>query len=188
MADTLSFEIVTPTGVALSRQVSSVTAPTLDGEIGVLPGHIPLLTAVRTGLVSIKPVGEAKAGGDKGGDDELRYAVAHGVFQVAGERALLMSERFATREGVDIVSTRARLKEVDEALATYSGELDDPKRIELIEEEQWLGTLLELIGDPPPPTVREMTRFVSKQAEPHVVHTHEHAPDAEVAKDGGDEG
>ena len=173
MADALSFEIVTPTGVALSREVSSVTAPTLDGEIGVLPGHIPLLAAVRTGLVAIKPTAGGKAsGGDKSADDELRYAVSHGVFEIAGDKALLLAERFSTRESVDVVATRARLKEVDEQLASYSGELDDKARLELIEEEQWLAALLELIGDPPPPTLRELTRFVSKQSEPHVVHEH----------------
>jgi F-type H+-transporting ATPase subunit epsilon len=185
MADALNFEIVTPTGVALSREVQSVTAPTLDGEIGVLPGHIPLLAAVRTGLVSLKPAASGKGGvADKAGDDDVRYAVSHGVFQIAGDRALLMAERFATRESVDVVGTRARLKEVDEQLASYSGDLDDPKRAELIEEEQWLGALLELIGDPPPPTVRELTRFLAKQAEPHLVH--EHAADAEPAKGSGD--
>jgi len=130
--------------------------------------------------------GQLAQGGasDKGGDDEVRYAVSHGVFQIAGDRALLMAERFATRESLDVVSTRHRLKEVDEQLASYSGDLEDPKRAELIEEEQWLGALLELIGDPPPPTVRELTRFLSKQSEPHVVH--EHGEGAEAAKGSGD--
>jgi F-type H+-transporting ATPase subunit epsilon len=147
--DTLNFEIVTPTGRAFGGAVMEVTAPTLDGEIGVLPGHVPLLAAVRTGIVTAK----------MGADDDVKFAVAHGVFEIAHDKALLMAERFAKKEDVDIVTTRARFKEIDEELTAWQGEQDDPRRIELVEEEQWLGALLELIGDPPPPIAREITRF-----------------------------
>ena len=42
MAESIKLEIVTPTGVEFSRDVLDVSAPTVDGEIGVLPGHLPL--------------------------------------------------------------------------------------------------------------------------------------------------
>jgi F-type H+-transporting ATPase subunit epsilon len=159
MSDALQLEIVTPSGLALSREVLEVEAPTLDGAIGVLPGHLPLLAAVRTGLVQLKPRGE----------EPLQFAVAHGVFEVAGSKALLLAERFMRKEDVDIVTVRARFKEVGDELQAWSGDLDDPRRIELIEEEQWLAAQLELIGDPPPPTVREATRFQPKALKPEVL-------------------
>lgn len=156
MADiaSMKLEIVTPTGVAISRDVIELTAPSLDGEIGVLPGHVPLLAAVRTGTVSLRAVGSAAA------DDPLRYAVAHGVLEVTGDKALLLTERFAKKEDVDVVKTRSRLKEVDEELLSFQGELEDEHRTELIDEEVWLASLLELIGDPPAPIMRELTRFI----------------------------
>jgi F-type H+-transporting ATPase subunit epsilon len=52
VSETILLEIVTPTGVALRKQVTDVTAPSVAGEFGVLPGHLPLLAALRTGLVS----------------------------------------------------------------------------------------------------------------------------------------
>src|SRR5262249_28650365 len=73
---------------------------------------------------------------------------------------------FATKESVDVVRVRLRLKEVDQELDHWHGELSDPRRRELIEEEQWLATQLELIGDPPPPMVREDTRFLQDHPEP----------------------
>jgi F-type H+-transporting ATPase subunit epsilon len=152
MADTLKLEIVTPTGLALSREVLEIEAPTIDGAIGVLPGHLPLLAAIRTGLVQLKP----------SGDEPVQYAVAHGVFEVVGEKALLLAERFMRKDDVDVVAVRARFKEVGEELQAWAGDLDDPKRTTLIEDEQWLAAQLELIGDPPPPTVREATRFRAK--------------------------
>jgi hypothetical protein len=58
------------------------------------------------------------------------------------------------------------MKEVDDELDHWTGELTDPRRAELIEEEQWLATQLELIGDPPPPMVREETRYLAAHAQP----------------------
>jgi F-type H+-transporting ATPase subunit epsilon len=154
MAETIQLEIVTPTGVALREQVNEVTAPSVAGEFGVLPGHLPLLAALRTGLVTYKQSGQ-----------EHRLAVHHGFVEVAHDTALMLTERFARKSDVDVVKVRLRLKEVDNELDHWQGDLTDPRRRELIEEEQWLATQLELIGDPPPPTVREDTRFLAEHAE-----------------------
>jgi F-type H+-transporting ATPase subunit epsilon len=155
MAESILLEIVTPTGIALHEQVSEVTAPSIAGEFGVLPGHLPVLAALRVGLVTYQKDGS-----------EHRLAVAHGFVEVANDKALLLTDKFATKDSVDVVRVRLRLKEVDEELDHWQGELTDPRRKDLIEEEQWLATQLELIGDPPPPMVREDTRFLSPHAEP----------------------
>jgi F-type H+-transporting ATPase subunit epsilon len=151
MADTIRLEVVTPSGVVLSKDVSEVTAPGISGEIGVLPGHRPLLAALRTGAVSYKIGGE-----------EAKAVVGYGFAEVVEDRALLLTEKFARKEDVDVVAVRARLKEVGEELSAWNKDIDDPERAKLIEEEQWLGAELELVGDPPQPTVRENTRFVEK--------------------------
>lgn len=153
-ADTILLEIVTPTGVALRENVSEVTAPSVAGEFGVLPGHLPLLAALRTGLVTFKLDGQTR-----------RHAVHHGFVEVAGDKALLLTERFCSKDDVDVVKTRLRLKEVDDELDYWQGDLTDQRRRDLIEEEQWLCTQLELIGDAPPPMVREDTRFLVEHAE-----------------------
>ena len=154
-SETISLEIVTPTGVALRAQVTDVTAPSVDGEFGVLPGHLPILAALRTGIVSYHVDGVME-----------HVAVHHGFAEVADDKALFLTERFVRKGDVDVVKVRLRLKEVDEELNHWEGELTDPKRRLLIEEEQWLAAQLELIGDAPPPTVREDTRFLAPHAEP----------------------
>jgi F-type H+-transporting ATPase subunit epsilon len=154
VSETILLEIVTPTGVALRKQVTDVTAPSVAGEFGVLPGHLPLLAALRTGLVSYHEAGK-----------EFRLAVAHGFVEVVDDKALLLTERYMNKEDVDVVKVRLRLKEVDAELDRWQGDMTDPKRRELIEEEQWLATQLELIGDAPLPLVREDTRFLATNAE-----------------------
>jgi F-type H+-transporting ATPase subunit epsilon len=159
-AETIRFEIVTPVGLALHRDVVDVGVPTLDGEIGILPGHVPLLAAVTTGIVSIRPSGSSSA------DEPQRFAVSHGVLEVAGDKALLLTEKFLKKDDVDVLAVRARLKEVDDELIAWTGDdLRDKHRVELIEEEQWLATQLDLIGDPPQPVIRESTRFFEPEAE-----------------------
>lgn len=149
MAEHIGLEIVTPTGVALRAQVTEVTAPSIAGEFGVLPGHVPVLAALRAGTVGYK----------EGGADH-KVAVGPGFVEVLADKAIVLTEKFARREDIDVVETRARLKDVGDELQGWQGEITDPKRVGLIEEEQWLGALLELYGDPPQPTMREDTRYV----------------------------
>ena len=153
--ETILLEVVTPTGVALREQVTDVTAPSVGGEFGVLPGHLPLMAALRTGICTFHKAGE-----------ERRFAVSYGFVEVAHDTAILLTEQFVEKDDVDVVRVRRRLKEVDDELDHWQGDLTDPKRHELIEEEQWLAAQLELIGDPPPPTVREDTRFLNDKAQP----------------------
>ncbi len=134
----IQLEIVTPKGVVLSKQVEEVIAPSVAGEFGVLPGHLPLLAALATGLVHYRL------------DDELiDVGVGVGFVEVLHDRTLLLTDRFITKDEVDVLAVRERLAEVDEELHDWQGELNDPMRLELIEEEQWLAAQLELIGDPP---------------------------------------
>jgi F-type H+-transporting ATPase subunit epsilon len=176
VADTLDLQIVTPGGIALHRQVTELTAPSVSGEFGVLPGHVPLLAALKPGIVTYRTSGQGSP--SSGGEGEAKVAVANGFAQIVGDKALLLTERFVKKEDVDIVAVRARLKEVGDELGAWSGEHDAIERKNLIEEEQWLAAELELIGDPPPPTVREDTRFVQKD----VVVAEEEPPPEEPAK------
>ena len=52
MAETIALEIVTPDGLKLKEAVSELTAPSVAGEFGVLPGHTPFLTALKEGTLS----------------------------------------------------------------------------------------------------------------------------------------
>ena len=52
MADKLSLEVVTPFRTVLNEDVDSVTLPGIEGELGILPEHVPLLTTLDTGIMS----------------------------------------------------------------------------------------------------------------------------------------
>jgi F-type H+-transporting ATPase subunit epsilon len=140
----IQLEIVTPRGVVLSERVDEVVAPSVEGRFGVLPGHVPLLAALGTGIVRYRV-----------GSDDTRVGVGAGFVEVNEDHTLLLTDRYTTKDEVDVLAVRERLKDVDQELEQWDGELRDPRRLELIEEEQWLAAQLELIGDPPVAKIME---------------------------------
>jgi F-type H+-transporting ATPase subunit epsilon len=75
MANTLKLEIVTPEAVALSEDVDMVTVPGIDGELGIYPQHVPLMTELVSGIVVAQK-----------GDQELAFAVSEGFVEITGDR------------------------------------------------------------------------------------------------------
>ncbi len=159
MADgAIELEIVTPDGVALHERVQSLTAPSVDGEFGVLPGHRPLLAALKTGIVAFTKDGA-----------EVRIVVGPGFVEVFGDRATLLTDHMKRKEEIDPVQARLDLKDADEALERYASEPGSSAYLEQLRKELWAAARLTLYGDPPPPTV-------------HTVHEALAAPE-EIVKD-----
>jgi F-type H+-transporting ATPase subunit epsilon len=73
-------EVVTPTGVAVHSRAEEVTAPGLIGELGVLSGHLPLLSGLRPGIVRLH----------HGRSQEL-YLIGPGYLEVGPERVVILT-------------------------------------------------------------------------------------------------
>jgi F-type H+-transporting ATPase subunit epsilon len=147
-AEKIDLEIVTPKGRALAVQVDEVTAPSVQGEFGVLPGHLPVVAALRTGLVSYRQ-----------GNETHKVAVGSGFAEAGQNKLLILAEEYIEKSQIDPVVVRKELAEVEAKLeATLSAmdvtaEIEDERR-QLIDRENWLAAQLELYGDPPPATMR----------------------------------
>jgi F-type H+-transporting ATPase subunit epsilon len=140
-------EVVTPQGTAFTDEVDEVIAPGDAGEFGVLPGHLPMLADLQVGLLHYRQ-----------GSKLVDVAIGNGFAEVLRDKVLVLTDRYITRDDVDVLAVRKRLKEVDRDLEKWQGDVDAPERLELIEEEQWLATQLELYGDPPQPKVLAPSR------------------------------
>ncbi len=101
----LTLEIVTPEARVYSESVDTVVIPTVDGEIGVLPGHIPLLTQLGAG--------ELRA--TKAGKTEL-LVVGGGFAQVSGEKVSILADRAIEEEKIDEHAVEAAMKRAEDAL------------------------------------------------------------------------
>lgn len=142
MAGKIFLEIVTPEGVQLSTEVDEFTAPSVEGEFGVLPGHRPLLAGLRTGIVRYVQGGESHS-----------VAVGPGFAKVIDDKANLLTDRFEKKADVDAVIARKDLKEAEDKLASLGSDASDDEKARAIRDARWAAVRLELYGDPPPATI-----------------------------------
>ena len=103
---TLHLEIVTPERLAYSDDVDMVLVPGIDGELGVLPHHTP--------LVSLLGVGELKI--RKGGDEES-FAIVGGFLQVRPDKVVVMAETASLASDIDLEKAQEARREAERALA-----------------------------------------------------------------------
>jgi len=101
----LTLEIVTPEAKVCSDTIDSVVIPTVEGEIGVLPGHIPLLTQVQDGELRVT----------KGATTQL-LVVSGGFAQIDGDRVRVLAENAINEEKIDENAVEAALKRAEEQL------------------------------------------------------------------------
>jgi F-type H+-transporting ATPase subunit epsilon len=163
MNDKIQLEIVTPRGRALAASVDEVTAPSIEGEFGVLPGHLPLLAALRTGIVTYRIGSETK-----------QCAVGTGFAEAGPDKLVILTQEYTERAQIDPVLVRKDLAEVEQKLAHLESvplAAPEAKGVEgastearaereaLVARENWLAVQLELYGDPPPATQRPFEEF-----------------------------
>ena len=87
---TLKLEIVTPEAVTYSEEVDMVTLPAVEGELGVFPTHVPLMTQLVAGEVAVR----------KNGQDYF-LAVGEGFVEITGERVAIMTDMAIRAENID---------------------------------------------------------------------------------------
>jgi F-type H+-transporting ATPase subunit epsilon len=99
-------EIVTPERLAYSDEVDSVNCPGIEGQLGILPHHAPLLTTLGVGELRIR----------KGGQEEL-FAIAGGFLQVRPDKVVVMAETADLASEIDLQKAEEARREAERALA-----------------------------------------------------------------------
>jgi F-type H+-transporting ATPase subunit epsilon len=111
VADYLKLEVVTPSRRVLEGRAHEVRVPGSLGELGVLPGHTPLLTSLGTGEVTWFD-------GEKTG----RLVVQGGFAEVRPDAVTVLAAIAETVDEIDVETARATLAEAQEKLKTVSAE------------------------------------------------------------------
>ncbi len=116
----ITLEIVTPEARVYSDTIDTVVIPTVEGEIGVLPGHIPLLTQVEDGELRVT----------KNGQTEL-LIIGGGFVQVEGDRVRVLAEHAINEEKIDEKAVEAALQRAEAQLK--EAEHLDPNEFERLQ-------------------------------------------------------
>jgi F-type H+-transporting ATPase subunit epsilon len=115
----LTLEIVTPAARVYSDTIDSVVIPAVDGEVGILPGHIPLLTQIDHGELRVVKNGQP-----------LALIVGGGFVQVSGDRVSVLADFAIEEEKIDEHAAEAAIKRAEDDL---KGANLEPAEIERLE-------------------------------------------------------
>jgi F-type H+-transporting ATPase subunit epsilon len=116
----LTLEIVTPEARVYSDTIETVVIPTVEGEIGILPGHIPLLTQVEAGELRVTKNGR------------IEYlAVGNGFAEIDGDKVSVLAESAIDEAKIDEGAVEKAQARAEEALR--GRENMDPAEVERLE-------------------------------------------------------
>ena len=103
MADRVLFDLVSPERLILSEPVEMVVVPGSEGNFGVLPGHAPLISSIRPGMIEIY----------EGRTVTRRIFVAGGIAEVIPERCTVLADEAMSPEALDRGALDAELGEIE---------------------------------------------------------------------------
>lgn len=110
----IKLDIVTPEKKAFSESVDSVTIPTLAGEVGILPNHVPLISALKPGVLSYSKDGAVQ-----------KMVVSGGFVEVGANTVSVLSDVAETAAEINADQARAELSEAEKALANSKDAIED---------------------------------------------------------------
>ncbi|MDR2779475.1 MAG: ATP synthase F1 subunit epsilon [Puniceicoccales bacterium] len=120
----LLLKIVTPIGITLEKEVTSVVLPASDGEIEILPGHLPLLTIIQPGeLVA------------KGTNAQENFAIDFGFAMISNDTVFVLTDESLNIDEADLNEIEKAEERAQKALeeARTKREILDPAEIEKLD-------------------------------------------------------
>jgi F-type H+-transporting ATPase subunit epsilon len=131
MADTIQLEIVTPERLLVNDQATELQIPGTSGYLGVLPGHAPLITELRSGELNYRrPDGSIQ-----------RLAIHWGFAEVLPNKVTVLAERAEKATDIDVEVAKRQRQMAEEQLK--NPEADQTEALRLIERAK---TRLEVAG------------------------------------------
>jgi len=110
----LQLDVVTPDRRVLAESVDMVTVPGLGGELGILPGHTPLISQLQTGVLSYVKDGRT-----------FQLHVSGGFVEVNQDRVSVLAEIAELPEEIDAARARLKREHVEKTLNSWTGTEED---------------------------------------------------------------
>lgn len=108
----LKLEVVTPEKRVVDAEVDSVTIPTASGEVGIMPNHAPLISALKPGILSYSTKGQAE-----------RLALAGGFVEVSADKVSVLADTAEGADEIDAADAKAGREAAEKAIAA-AGAID----------------------------------------------------------------
>ncbi|MGX6445541.1 F0F1 ATP synthase subunit epsilon [Neobacillus sp. K501] len=118
---TIKVSVVTPDGPVYESDVEMVSTKALSGELGILPGHIPMVAPLAVGVVRMK----------KNGKEEDLVTVSGGFLEVRPEKVTILAQAAERAEDIDVERAERAKERAEQRLRNQKMEDTDFKRAEL---------------------------------------------------------
>lgn len=125
-------DIVTPAAKLVSSEAEMVVVPGVEGEMGFLKDHAPLVSVLADGVVRVTPLD---------GGDVARYALQGGYVEVGGGKVIILADRAVAVSDIDVEKVRGTLSSVEERLSSLSEA--DAAKTTLPADKAWCEVQLE---------------------------------------------
>lgn len=115
----LKIDIVTAERIVYSAEVDAVIAPGVEGQLGILPHHAPLMTILQAGELVVR----------KGGQEEM-MAISGGFLEVRPDHVIVLADQAERAEEIDVARAEAARKRAEQRLADKQAAGIDANRAE----------------------------------------------------------
>ena len=123
---TMQLDIVTAEGVTYSDHVNGLVAPGVDGELGILPNHTPLLTILQPGEIRII----------KEGEEDTYIAVSGGFLEVMANKVVLLADTAERADEIDEARAEEAVRRAQERLEHRVSDMDLERALASLRKSQ----------------------------------------------------
>ena len=114
MAEKIQLEVVTPERRVIAEPVDMVTVPGLGGELGILPGHTPLISQLQTGVLTYVQEGKS-----------VQLHVSGGFVEVRDDHVSVLAEVAERPDEIDAARAKLSRDQLEKQINAWSGSEDE---------------------------------------------------------------
>jgi F-type H+-transporting ATPase subunit epsilon len=123
MADLISFDLVSPERLLLSTRAEMVTVPGADGYMGVMAGHMPLISTLRPGMLEVTADGKG-----------VKFFIRGGFAEINPQKITVLAEEAVPMSEFDVPMLDQRIRDTEEDLAAAGTDAEREKAAEILDD------------------------------------------------------
>jgi len=130
----LILEIFTPDQEIMSKEVEYCTAPGFKGEFGVLPGHAPFFTKIKTGVIKFSE-----------NNKNYHFVISKGLSEVTEKKVTILTDKAISLDKIDLEKVEKEKQEAEDRLKGLNP--DDKEYVKIKEDMDWALACMEALKE-----------------------------------------
>jgi len=124
MVDKIAFDLVSPERLLLSDAADMVTVPGMEGYMGVMAGHAPIISTLRPGTITVQGATEG----------DIRYFVRGGFTEITTQKITVLAEEAIPLAEVNVATLDQRIRDAEEDVTAAKSDAEKARAIEAIDD------------------------------------------------------